>query len=89
VEGVFAVRGAVVPVDDSAPPQPMLLLNASPAVLGAYARLRRAEESGGEARDELAELIRAMRHDLGQRAPDASLADLAELATPPGRERVG
>jgi hypothetical protein len=78
VDGVFAVRGAVVPVEHSGAHE-LLLLHASPAVLGAYARLRRAEESGGDARDEMAEMIRAMRRDLGQRAPDAPLAEIAEL----------
>ena len=87
-DGVFAVRGAVVPVDDSAAHQ-YLLLHASPAVLGAYARLRRAEASGGAAGDEVAELIRAMRRDLGQRAPDAPLADVAELLASPAHQRVG
>jgi hypothetical protein len=89
VEGVFAVRGAVVPVDDSASPEQRLLLHASPAVLGAYTRLRRAEASGGAAHHELAELIRAMRRDLGQRAPDAPVAEIAELVGSPARERVG
>lgn len=56
-----------------------LLLHASPSVITAYAHLRRVEESGGDACDEMAELIRAMRRDLGQRAPDAPLAEFAEL----------
>lgn len=81
-DGVFAVRGAAVGMDDSAPHE-HLLLHASPAVLGAYARLRRAEGSGAAAGDEMAELIRAMRRDLGQRAPDAPLADIAELIGAP------
>ncbi|HEX5870009.1 MAG TPA: hypothetical protein VFY65_06330 [Longimicrobium sp.] len=66
-----------------------LLLHASPAVIAEYARLRRAEASGAAAGDEMVELIRAMRRDLGQRAPDAPVADLAELIGGPVRERVG
>jgi hypothetical protein len=86
-DGVFAVRGAVVPVERSGAHE-LLLLHASPAVLGAYARLRRAEDAGSAAHDEMAEMIRAMRRDLGQRAPDAPLAEIAELTGAPERERV-
>lgn len=88
IEGVFAMRGNVIPVDESAADAP-ILLHGSPAVVGAYARLRRAEASGGEAHDEMVELIRAMRRDLGQRTPDAPLADLAEVLDSSARKRVG
>ncbi|WP_420129122.1 hypothetical protein [Longimicrobium sp.] len=83
-DGVFSVRGAVVPVEHSGAHE-LVLLHASSAVLGAYARLRRAEESGSSAHDELAEMIRAMRRDLGQRAPDAPLAEISELIDAPER----
>lgn len=88
IEGVFAMRGNVIPVDESAADAP-ILIHAGPAVVAAYARLRRAEASGGEAHEEMVELIRAMRRDLGQRAPDAPLAEIAELLGAPERQRVG
>lgn len=58
-----------------------LLLHASPGVLNAYLRLRRVEATvgGGSARQETARLVRAMRRDLGQRAPDVAAGELADL----------
>jgi hypothetical protein len=67
---------------------PALLLHATPAVLGAYLRLRRAEEGGGDAREERANLVRAMRRDLGHRGADVRPDDLLELVRSPVRERV-
>jgi|GEM_PF-3841381 len=65
-----------------------LLLHAPPAVLNAYLRLRRAEEAGGDAREERAHLVRAMRRDLGHRGADARTDELVELLRSPVRERV-
>jgi hypothetical protein len=67
---------------------PALLLHATPAVLGAWLRLRRAEEAGGGAREERANLVRAMRRDLGHRGADVRPDDLLELLRQPVRERV-
>jgi hypothetical protein len=84
--------GAVSPVlplgdeEESAATEQQFLLHASPAVVAAHARLRRALDSTA-AREAMVELIRAMRRDLGQRAPDASPADLAALLR--ADERVG
>jgi len=72
---------------DPAADQP-LLLHASPAVLGAYLRLRRAQEAGGDAREERASLVRAMRRDLGHRGADLRPDDLLELLRAPAREPV-
>ncbi|HEU0301107.1 MAG TPA: hypothetical protein VFR37_16705 [Longimicrobium sp.] len=85
-ESGFAIRGGMLPLDGSAAHQQMLL-HASPAVLGAYLRLLRAEEAGG-GQEELVELVRAMRRDLGQRSPDVGVAELAELLDPPARAPV-
>lgn len=57
-----------------------ILLHASPAVVGAYLRVRRTE--GRPSPDELAQLARAMRRDLGRRGSDVSTGDLAELLRP-------
>ncbi len=81
--------GAAAYLEREAAAGPQLLLHASPAVVSAYARLRRAEASGAAGHDEMAELMKAMRRDLGQRAPDAPLADIAELLGSPAPERVG
>lgn len=59
-----------------------MALHASPAVLAAWLRVRRGECTA-------AELAMAMRRDLGQRAPDVPLADLAELAAAPVPARFG
>jgi hypothetical protein len=76
-----------LPTDDPWADQ-ALLLHAPPAVLNAYLRLRRAEEAGGEAREERAHLVRAMRRDLGHRGADVRTDELVELLRSPARERV-
>lgn len=72
---------AEFPADAAAAHQQMLL-HASPAVLGAYLRLRRADEAGVDTTEELVDLVRAMRRDLGQRGPDLGVAELGELIDP-------
>jgi hypothetical protein len=63
------------------------LLHASPAVIAAVVRLRRAEAAGGTGLEEMAQLICAMRRDLGVRGRDLGVAELGELVPPVG-ERV-
>lgn len=61
-----------------------MLLYASPAALNAYLRLRRAQAGGaGKGTEEMADLVRAMRRDLGQRGADMGTSELAELLAPP------
>jgi hypothetical protein len=65
-----------------------MLLHASADVLKAYHRLRRADGSVGSdsgGREELVHLVRAMRRDLGQRAPDIGSAELTEIMRLPSR----
>ena len=57
-----------------------ILLHASPAVVSAYLRVRRADDGGSP--DDLAQLARTMRRDLGRRGSDVSVDDLAELLRP-------
>lgn len=68
----------------------LMLLHASPAVLRAYIRLRRAPEATGTdaAGGAMADLVRAMRRDLGQRGTDVGAGELAELLAPAARPRV-
>lgn len=82
------VYGGPAPAEDAPGTNAQLLLHASPAVLAAYGRLRRAEEDAGrtDARQALAQLVRAMRRDLGHRGAD-SLPELAELLRSPERDR--
>src|SRR4051794_11768289 len=92
-EHVLRLHGARGPgalTDEERAVERLMLLYASPAVLNAYLRLRRAQEAGG-ARQELAELVRALRRDLGNRGAAAGGAELAELLNPsaPARGRVG
>ncbi len=73
--GSFAANDGGMAPDPSA-----LLLHATPAVLHAFLKLSRAEESGeGAGGAELAALIRAMRRDLGHRAPDMDASSITEL----------
>jgi hypothetical protein len=68
----------------------LMVLHASPAVLRAYLRLRGAHDisAAGSAPEVLAELVRAMRRDLGQRGTDVTVGELAELLAPAARPRV-
>lgn len=68
----------------------LMLLHASPAVLRAHLRVRGAQDADGTgaAQDAMADLVRAMRRDLGQRGSDVSAGELAELLAPAPRPRV-
>jgi hypothetical protein len=68
-----------------------MLLHGSPEVLKAYLRLRHAEEAGattGAEREEMVQLVRAIRRDLGHRSPDVGMAELTEMLRSPDREPV-
>jgi hypothetical protein len=62
----------------------LMLLHASPAVLSAYIRLRGAHESDatGAAQEATADLVRAMRRDLGQRDTNVGSGELGGTAGP-------
>jgi hypothetical protein len=78
-EAVFRLRDAGIPDGRGDAEDARLLLLASPAVLGALRRLRHAEASGGDAKREMAELVAAMRRDLGHRGPEVGIGEMAEL----------
>jgi hypothetical protein len=68
----------------------LMLLHASPAVLRAYISLGGAHDAAGAGTgpEVVADLIRAMRRDLGQRGTDVGTGELAELLAPAARPRV-
>jgi hypothetical protein len=77
--------------DDADTAYQQMLLHASPQVLRAYLRLRGAEEAGatkGTSREEMVQLVRAIRRDLGHRSPDVGMAELTEMLRSPDREPV-
>jgi hypothetical protein len=72
--------------------EPQMLLVASAEVLKAYRRWRRAQEGAADGtatpQQAMASLVRAMRRDLGHRAPDLDDDAVSELMRTPSRQRA-